>query len=176
MNVLTSDEFDKQLRQIRSAKMSLYPSLKEVVRTLQNLRPENLTSGSVIHRLASATEDIYVMRYGDLRFFFTVRGDDALLIGIKNIRINVSRGQRLNFAANGNPVSGIIVGSEKDSVMWAAVTVETESSIPENAQLTIPELPETGGCGLAHPVKRNGRVRVELSIGYSYIDISTIGK
>src|SRR5260370_24459013 len=113
MNVIRSEEFDKQLRQVRSAQMDLYPSLKEVVRILQNLRPENLTSRSVIHRLAGATEDIYVMRYGDLRFFFTVRGDDVLLIGIKNIRINVSRGQPLNFAANGNPVSGIIVASEK---------------------------------------------------------------
>lgn len=170
MNVLISGEFEKQARTAYSIR-----SLKGVVQILENLRPDDLTSNPMIHRLLG-TEGIHVMRYGDLRFFFTVRGDDVILIGVKNIRINVSKGQRLNFAANGNPVSGIIVATEKTFGPWATVTVETESPIPDNAQLTIPDLPETGGCGLAHPMNQNGRVRVGLSIGYSYIDLSTIGK
>lgn len=90
--------------------------------------------------------------------------------------LNVSRGQSINFAANGDPVSGIIVGSEQTPGPWASVAVETEMPIPENSQLSIPDLPETGGCGLAQPSRRNGRVSVVLSIGYDYIDFKTIGK
>ena len=175
MNVLISSEFEQQARQVRW-QVNVNAALKEVVRTLENLRPENPTSHPMIHRLPNATEDIYVIRCGDLRFFVTIRGDDALLIGIQSIRINVSRGQRLNFAANGKAVSGVIVASKKTFGPSASVTVETESPIPNNAQLTIPDLPETGGCGLAHPVDHNGRMLVELSIGYAYIDFSTIGK
>jgi hypothetical protein len=91
-------------------------------------------------------------------------------------RINVSRGQRINFAADGHPVSGMIAGSEKATALWALVEVETETPIAQNAQLTIPDIPETGGCGLAHLSVKDGRTVIELSIGYSYVDVSTIGK
>jgi hypothetical protein len=91
-------------------------------------------------------------------------------------QIDVSKGQSINFAANGVPISGIIFRSERTPGPWATVTVKTETRVPENAQLSMPDLPETGGCGLAYPVKSNGHLLVELSIGYSYIDISTIGK
>lgn len=170
MNVLISGEFERQARHAYSVR-----SLKNVVQILERLSRADLTSNPMIHRLPDV-QDIFVMRYGDQRFFFTVRDDDVLLVGLKDIRINVSKGQRLKFAANGNPVSGVIVASRKEFGPWASIVVETESPIPENAQLTIPDLPDTGGCGLAHPNKRNGRTLVELSIGYSYIDFSTIGK
>jgi hypothetical protein len=90
--------------------------------------------------------------------------------------LNVSRGQSIRFAANGSPVSGIVVGSESIFGPWASVAVETEAHIPEEAQLTMPELPETGGCGLAEPKIINDRVQVILSIGYNHIDLATLEK
>lgn len=82
----------------------------------------------------------------------------------------------MNFAADGKPVSGTIVDSEKGDVMSAFVKVATSDAIPDNAQLTIPNLPAAGGCGLARPVSLGGRTVVVLSVGYSHVDCSTIGK
>jgi hypothetical protein len=90
--------------------------------------------------------------------------------------INVSRGQRITFAADGQSISGIILGSEQTPGAWASVAVETESAVPTNSHLSLPDLPETGGCGAAHPQTLNGKIVVILSIGYSYVDISTVGK
>jgi hypothetical protein len=90
--------------------------------------------------------------------------------------LNVSRGQTINFTANGTPVTGTVVGSEQTTGFWASVIVETDTRIPEGAQLLMPDLPETGGCGAAHPERHGDRFRVVLSIGYSYIDFSTIGR
>ncbi len=90
--------------------------------------------------------------------------------------LNVSRGTRLNFAANDNPVSGMIADSERGDVMSTFIKVQTSDTIPDNAQLSIPDLPAAGGCGLARPVSLGGCTVVVLSVGYSYVDISTIGK
>ena len=90
--------------------------------------------------------------------------------------LNVSRGTRLNFAANDNPVSGVVVDSERGDVMSAFIKVQTSDTIPDNAQLSIPDIPAAGGCGLAHPVSLGGRTVVVLSVGYSHVDVSTIGK
>jgi hypothetical protein len=173
MKVLISDQLDQQ---VRAGGRSFYQSLKEAIRILEPLRPDAFASHSMIHKLVDAGEDIYVLRHHDLRFFLTIQGDDALLIGVSKPQINLSRGQRLKFAANGNPVSGTIVESKKTPGFWATVTVETETPIKKGAQLSIPDLPETGGCGLADPVNRNGRIWVELNIGYSWIDLSTMEK
>ena len=89
--------------------------------------------------------------------------------------IDVSRGQQVNFAANGNPVTGIITGSGGEDALYASITVEIETLIPNGAQLTIPGL-DCGGCGTAHPVNRNGRVTVALSVPYRFIHTPTIGK
>ena len=80
MNVLVSGQFQQQAH---SQDVDLYTSLQDVVRILENLRPENLTSHSMIHKLADTSEDIYVLRYRNLRFFLTIQGNDVLLIGIK---------------------------------------------------------------------------------------------
>jgi hypothetical protein len=173
MKVLVSDEFE---RQAKIEGLDLYPSLKEVVRTLEGIQPADFPSRSMIHKLPGTGEDIYIFRHQDLRFFLTLRGEDVVLIGVKKAQLDVSKGQRLRFAVNGQEVSGVIVRSTKQFGFWASVVVETESEIPENAQLSIPDLPETGGCGLAHQIKEHGRTLVELSVGYSYIDLSTIGK
>lgn len=93
-----------------------------------------------------------------------------------NSKLNATTGTRLNFEANGNPVSGTIIGSERSDPLYASVKVETSDTIPNGAQLTIPDLPDAGGCGLAHPIPRGVRAVVVLSVGYSFIDLSTIGK
>jgi hypothetical protein len=90
--------------------------------------------------------------------------------------LNVSRGQSLKFAFNGEPATGIIVGAETTPGPWASIALETDAAVPEGAQLSMPDLPETGGCGLAHPVIRDSRSLVILSIGYSYVDVRTIGR
>jgi mRNA-degrading endonuclease RelE of RelBE toxin-antitoxin system len=175
MNVLVSDEFE---RQARSASSNIYPFIQEVVRSLEAISVENLGSDARIHRVSGESENLYVFRRADLRFFFTVRGNDVILISVtkyKRPQINVSRAQTLKFAANGKPVSGTVVAAEKTFGPWASITVETDAHIPDNAQLTIPDVPETGGCGLAHPINRNGRWQIVLNIGYSYIDLATIG-
>jgi hypothetical protein len=89
--------------------------------------------------------------------------------------INVSKGEYLEFAANGSAHRGIIVGCEKTIGVWPSVTVETAESVPPGAQLTLPGI-DCGGCGLANPVDRAGRTRVVLSIPYSVIDPSTVGR
>lgn len=90
-------------------------------------------------------------------------------------RLNASKGTQINFAADGIPASGIVVDSEQGDVMSAYIKVHTSDTIPNNAQLSIPELPAAGGCGLAHPVSLGGRTVVVLCVGYSYVDTSTIG-
>ncbi len=54
--------------------------------------------------------------------------------------------------------------------------MRTDTHVPNGAKLTIPDVPETGGCGLASPVSTNGVTVVKLEIGYSYVDDATIGK
>ena len=88
--------------------------------------------------------------------------------------LNVSRGQQLHFAADGNAINGIIVDSKRAFGTTASVTVEVESAVAEGAQLTMPNL-NCGGCGSAHPVSRNGHTTIEISIPYGHIDLSTIG-
>src|SRR6266550_9123513 len=104
-------------------------------------------------------DSLYSLRYG--------------IVDMKT-KLNVSSGTRLNFAANGNPVSGIIVDSKQTPGLWASVAVETSDTIPPDAHLTIPDLPAAGGCGSANPVQRGTRTVVVLSIGYSHTDTATI--
>ena len=93
------------------------------------------------------------------------------------MKLNVSRGKILEFEANEAPASGIITDSKQTPGPCASVTVETETPIPNKAQLSIPDLPGAGGCGLADPVvSPRGTTSVILSIGYSHVDIPTIGQ
>jgi hypothetical protein len=90
--------------------------------------------------------------------------------------LDVSHGQPPPFAVNGSPVVGIIVSSRQQPGTCAAVCVRTDGVVPSDAKLTIPSLPETGGCGLAQPLIENQFTFVELLIGYSHVDVATIGK
>jgi hypothetical protein len=72
--------------------------------------------------------------------------------------------------------TGIIVDSNQEPGFCAVVSVRTDTHVPNGAKLTIPDVPETGGCGLASPVNTNGVTVVKLEIGYSYVDDATIGK
>jgi len=79
MNVLVSGSFQDQAR---TAAINLSPTLPEVVRVLERLRPETLTSDPMIHRLSGTDEEIYVMRFRNLRIFLTKNGPDVILLGI----------------------------------------------------------------------------------------------
>jgi len=93
------------------------------------------------------------------------------------VLLNVSRGKRLDFAANGKPVSGIITGSHNQHPpKFASVGVETEDKIRNGARLTIPDCPEAGDCGAAIPTSNQERVGVILRIPLSCVDVATIGE
>ena len=93
-----------------------------------------------------------------------------------NTQLNVSAGRVIEFAADGVPVSGVVVRSEMTSGMFASIIVRIDSEILEFSQLTIPSMPECGGIGQAQVVKTADGVFTLLSIGYSYVDMATIGK
>jgi hypothetical protein len=91
--------------------------------------------------------------------------------------LDVSRGSRLVLAENGKPFVGVIVasrlGSENDPTR-ATITIQTSDRVAAGAQLTIPGLPETGGCGRAEPVQ-NGEIQVlDVLIAYDCIDLKTV--
>ncbi len=91
-------------------------------------------------------------------------------------RLDVSRGRVVEFAAGGANFHGVIVSSRRSSSdpMHAEITVRSDRPVPGGAQLSIPLVPETGGCGLA-PSENDGHT-VILSVGYSHVDASTIGQ
>ena len=106
---------------------------------------------------------------------FRIEGDYVANAGNEMRELlDVSRGGLLRFAFDGEIITGTIIGSEATPGPWASVVVETDVAVPTNAQLSIPDLPETGGCGLAHTTPANGRFRIQLSVGYSYIDVRTM--
>jgi hypothetical protein len=86
--------------------------------------------------------------------------------------INVSKGQTLNFTANEKPVSGVIIRTERTPGVFATVTVETMTPIPEGAHLIVHG---AGACGLAHPERLGDRFVVNLSVMYSSIDMASFG-
>ena len=90
--------------------------------------------------------------------------------------IDVSYGKTIDFAYDGKPACGTIVAPPNFVVNTIEVTVETQSPIPRNSQLSIPSLPKTGGCGLASPRPSSDGVFVTLSIGSGFVDLSTIWK
>jgi hypothetical protein len=95
---------------------------------------------------------------------------------MKPLLLNVSRGQKLNFAANGKPVCGVVTSSHNKHPLFASVGVETENDIPNGAELTIPDYPEAGECGRAIPITLRNRVCIILLVANSVIECSTIGK
>jgi hypothetical protein len=92
-------------------------------------------------------------------------------------KLNVARGEVVQFTANGETIDGIVVDSSDADAMFANIVVETDLAIPQNAQLKIPAVPEAGGCGLARPKDAgNGKTRITLCVGYSHVEVSTLGK
>lgn len=90
------------------------------------------------------------------------------------MKLDVSRGQPLSFEANGQPFSGVVVRAEGTAGPWATIFVETESPIPDGAQLSMREI--AGGCGTAKSTKVGSRFRCLISIPYSHINASTLGE
>jgi hypothetical protein len=91
------------------------------------------------------------------------------------MKLDLSKGQLLRFAYDGTLTSGVVVDSQRSPGLSASVTVVTDASIPENAQLTLLGVPGAGDCGQAHPILEGGHVFVKLAIGYAHVEISTLG-
>jgi hypothetical protein len=91
------------------------------------------------------------------------------------MKLNVSKGMVLDFLADGIAVSGKITNSQNGQSS-AIVEIKTEHSIRRDAKLTLPDVFQAGGCGVALPRAANGGILIELSVRYSSVDIATIGK
>jgi hypothetical protein len=91
------------------------------------------------------------------------------------MKIDASRGQQLDFAADGELVTGVIIVSEQTDGVCASMVVETEISIPNGALLSIPKL-KCGSCGVADPVSQGGRIYVTLRVPNAYVNRRTVGK
>ena len=88
-------------------------------------------------------------------------------------KLNVSKGQLIDFTANGNKITGVIVRSGKSSdPLYVECLVRCAQTVPPKAKFLIPSIPKLGACGWT----RGGTNVIALSIGCSYIDSSTIGK
>jgi hypothetical protein len=59
-------------------------SLQQLMAKFGSLNIYNLEGDSSVRRVASATEEIYVMRIKNLRVFFTKKGGDLVLLSIEN--------------------------------------------------------------------------------------------
>jgi hypothetical protein len=95
---------------------------------------------------------------------------------VVNDNLSVSPGQRLDFAVNGKPVSGIVLRSKiAEQAEFVRVAVETASEIPDDAQLRIPSRPDAGTCGRAFPVREKNRVKIVLYIRRSCVDAESVG-
>ncbi len=89
--------------------------------------------------------------------------------------INVSRGEPLEFFADGQPVTGIIQrATNRGSVI--AVEVEAQGKIKNGALMTIDESFHVGACGRAKTREAGGQIFVTLEIALKAIDRATIGR
>ena len=88
-------------------------------------------------------------------------------------KLNVSKGQLIDFTANGNKITGVIVkSSESSDPQYVECLLRCAQTVPSKAQFLIPSIPKLGVCGRT---EGNANV-ISLSIGCSYIDSATIGK
>jgi len=88
-------------------------------------------------------------------------------------KLNVSKGQLLEFTANGNRITGVIVkSSESSDPQYVECLVRCAQTVPAKAQFLISSIPKLGACGRA----QGSTNVISLAIGCAYIDSSTIGK
>jgi len=91
------------------------------------------------------------------------------------MKLDVSHGQQLDFAADGEVVTGVVVVSEQTGEESASILVETELSIRTGALLTVPSL-NCGECGIADPVRQRGRMYITLKVPSEHVSRRTVGK
>lgn len=87
--------------------------------------------------------------------------------------INVSEGKMLEFKAGEETVSGLIIKSTPGDGVSAQVTVEITEPINEGVELSVPDC---GGCGTAHIIRKFERMFVTLDMSIECLDHRTIGK
>ena len=87
--------------------------------------------------------------------------------------LDVSKDAVIEFTFDGLPATGHVVWSCSDPAGgFVQVNVETETYIPEGAQLELPGL--IAGLGLAHPTERSWGHLVILNIPHAAVNRSTI--
>jgi hypothetical protein len=59
-------------------------TLVHLVSLLEQLDPKNPESSANVHRVRDAEEEIYVLREGGIRVFFTRRENDIVVLSIVN--------------------------------------------------------------------------------------------
>jgi hypothetical protein len=77
MSVLASPAFRDQ---IEKGNLRTYAHAPDLMRRLQAMNKRSLLNDSSVHRLHGASEDIYVLRYRDLRVFLTTAEDDIIIL------------------------------------------------------------------------------------------------
>lgn len=77
MSVIASPAFKEQ---IETGDLSNYAHVHDLMRRLQSINKRSLRGDPGIHRLRGASEEIYVLRYRDLRVFLTAAGDDVIVL------------------------------------------------------------------------------------------------
>src|SRR4051812_27172376 len=93
---------------------------------------------------------------------------------VVNVKLSVSKGEQLDFAVDGKPVSGIVLSSKiAEQAQFVRVAVETKSEIPDNARLSIPTTPEAGTCGRAFAIRQRSGVKLVLYIRCSCVDAAS---
>ncbi len=95
---------------------------------------------------------------------------------MKPNRLNASKGTRLLLEEGGRPFTGVIIASRDGHPLHAVITIRTSDNVTAGARLTIPSIPEAGGCGAAYPTLESDHFILELNVGYEYINTSTIGE
>jgi hypothetical protein len=89
--------------------------------------------------------------------------------------LDVSKGKLIDFAANGVPMSGTVLGAKIETTV-VAIVVETATEPPENAQLTLPDFPEIGGCWQAHPQRSPNGFVIVIKVPIKLVDLPSVGK
>lgn len=79
MSILVSPRFSEELR---AAGGDEEATLRAIVGVLERLNSRDISAHTLLHRVAGAADDIYVLRHHALRVFFTQRGDDLILLSV----------------------------------------------------------------------------------------------
>lgn len=81
MNVLLANTAQEEMK---SPHAPNHQNLLRLISSLERLDLDLLQSSPNVHRVWEAEEEIYVLREGSLRAFFTRKGQDIVVLSITN--------------------------------------------------------------------------------------------